>query len=261
MFDNNENLHIVTQVHPVIGSTKYYWPAEIWHYCPLNNPAWSRIFHWEAETVAGNVGYNAIAACRPSIVQNLTNNYLYVTWEAFDSLNIEPTTDILRADIWIAESPDNGLTWRNQTRITTPNITSKRFPCAGGVVADTFILTYLIDSIAGFENYTQGRATRNPIVCHRIPIRAVGTQEHSAHYAPNLMFDIYPNPTKTYFTIRLPQPADRSEIKIFDVNGKIVKSEELKGKNNRVSLNGIKNGVYFVKVGNEMLKEKLVVTK
>jgi hypothetical protein len=27
-----------------------------------------------------------------------------------------------------------------------------------------------------------------------------------------------------------------------------VKSEELKGKNNRVSLNGIKNGVYFVQV-------------
>jgi uncharacterized delta-60 repeat protein len=74
-------------------------------------------------------------------------------------------------------------------------------------------------------------------------------------------FVVYPNPAKTYFTVRLPKTADRSEIKIFDVNGKIVKSEELKGKNNRVSLNGIKNGVYFVKVGNEMLKEKLVVTK
>jgi uncharacterized delta-60 repeat protein len=61
-------------------------------------------------------------------------------------------------------------------------------------------------------------------------------------------FVVYPNPAKTYFTVRLPKTADRSEIKIFDVNGKIVKSEELKGKNNRVSLNGIKNGVYFVQV-------------
>ncbi len=74
-------------------------------------------------------------------------------------------------------------------------------------------------------------------------------------------FSVYPNPTKTFFTIRLPKTTDHSEIKIFDVTGNIVKSEELKGKNNRVSLDGIKNGIYFVKVGNEMMKEKLVVTR
>jgi hypothetical protein len=79
--------------------------------------------------------------------------------------------------------------------------------------------------------------------------------------ADRLSLKIFPNPAKTFFIVRLPQTADRSQIKIFDVSGKIVKSEELKGKNNRISLNGIKNGVYFVKVGNEMVKEKLVVTK
>jgi uncharacterized delta-60 repeat protein len=88
-------------------------------------------------------------------------------------------------------------------------------------------------------------------------------------------FVVYPNPAKTFFTIRLPKTADRSLIKIFDVTGKIVKSEELKGKNNRVSLDGIKNGVYFVKVttplslreteGNAAISrtiiKKLIVTK
>jgi hypothetical protein len=43
------------------------------------------------------------------------------------------------------------------------------------------------------------------------------------------------------------------------VSGKIVKSEELKGKSCRISLNGIKNGVYFMKVGNDA--KKLVVNK
>jgi hypothetical protein len=79
--------------------------------------------------------------------------------------------------------------------------------------------------------------------------------------ANRLRLEVYPNPAKTYFAIRLPQSADHSLVKIFDIAGNIVKSEELKGKNNRISLDGIKNGVYFVKIGYEMVKEKLVVTK
>jgi len=86
-------------------------------------------------------------------------------------------------------------------------------------------------------------------------------EEHTTLDAIGTILEVYPNPAKTYFTLRLPQSADGEQIKIFDVTGKIVISEELKGKNNRISLDRIKNGVYFVKVGNEMVKEKLVVTK
>jgi uncharacterized delta-60 repeat protein len=74
--------------------------------------------------------------------------------------------------------------------------------------------------------------------------------------------EIYPNPAKTYCNIRLPNTTENTEIKIFDVTGKIVKEEKLKGsKDEMISLDDIKNGVYFVKVGDEMLKEKLVITK
>jgi hypothetical protein len=46
------------------------------------------------------------------------------------------------------------------------------------------------------------------------------------------------------------------------VTGKLIKVEECKGdKVQRISLDGIKNGVYFVKVGDEIVKEKLVVTR
>jgi YVTN family beta-propeller protein len=88
-----------------------------------------------------------------------------------------------------------------------------------------------------------------------------GIEERSTLDATGNMLEVYPNPAKVFFTLRLPQSADGEQIKIFDVTGKIVISEELKGKNNRISLDRIKNGVYFVKVGNEMVKEKLVVTK
>jgi len=90
-------------------------------------------------------------------------------------------------------------------------------------------------------------------------------------------FSLYPNPAKTYFTIRLPQTAcrrqsgfstsatDRSEIKIYDVMGKEIRCLRFDVASApstlRVTLDGIKNGIYFVKVGDEMVKEKLVVTK
>jgi len=91
---------------------------------------------------------------------------------------------------------------------------------------------------------------------------APGVEENRPSLSANrFSLEVYPNPAKTYFTIRLPHNAQSSTLRIFDVSGKIVKSEELKGKSTRISLEGIKNGVYFVKVGNELIKEKLVVTR
>ncbi len=93
-------------------------------------------------------------------------------------------------------------------------------------------------------------------------VQTSGLEENRHPLSANhILLEIYPNPAKTYFTFRIPQSADHSVVKIFDVNGNIVKSEELKGKNNRISLDGIKNGVYFVKVGDELISKKLVVTK
>jgi hypothetical protein len=86
-------------------------------------------------------------------------------------------------------------------------------------------------------------------------------ENRSSLPADRLSLEVYPNPAKAFFTIRSSFLALHSTLKLYDVTGKIVKSEELKDSNNRISLDGIKNGVYFVKVGNEMVKEKLVVTK
>jgi hypothetical protein len=276
MFDNQDNLHIVASV----ADSGHITPAGIWHWCPVNNPQWSCIYYYQTGLHSGtSVGYNALMATRPSIVQAPNTGYFYVAWEQFDSLNYEPTTNLLRADIWIAESPDNGMTWQHHQRITTPNTTSKRYPCVGGVDRDTLSVAYLIDSIAGFELNGQGRVTLNPVAIQRIkvPLPFAGEEErltlNAAHFTP----EIYPNPARTYFAVRLPQSAcrrqsgfgtsatDRSQINIFDVSGKVIKEIATPSARNdnivRVSLDGIKNGVYFVQVGNEMVKEKLVVTK
>jgi uncharacterized delta-60 repeat protein len=74
--------------------------------------------------------------------------------------------------------------------------------------------------------------------------------------------ELYPNLAKIYFTVRLPKTVDHSEIKIFDVTGKVVKELESSGNRElRVSLDGIKNGVYFVQLGNQLICRKLVITK
>jgi hypothetical protein len=79
--------------------------------------------------------------------------------------------------------------------------------------------------------------------------------------AERLMPEIYPNPAKSYFAIRLPLTANCTQIKIFDVTGKIVKETKSKNQKTRVSLEGIKNGVYFVKIDNNTQVTKIIVTK
>jgi uncharacterized delta-60 repeat protein len=79
--------------------------------------------------------------------------------------------------------------------------------------------------------------------------------------------EVYPNPVKSFFVVRIPSSIKRQTLKMFDVSGKLVKEIDSPSAHNdkvaemRVSLKGIKPGVYFVQVGDEMVKEKLVVTK
>ncbi len=109
--------------------------------------------------------------------------------------------------------------------------------------------------------YSAVSSTNTDIATIKYVQTGSGVTEIHFGQASSLMFKIFPNPAKTFFNISIPYTTERTEIKIFDVSGKQVKSEELRAKNCRVSLDGIKNGIYFVKVNNQMVKEKLVVTR
>jgi photosystem II stability/assembly factor-like uncharacterized protein len=86
-------------------------------------------------------------------------------------------------------------------------------------------------------------------------------EERTTFNAIGNMVEVYPNPAKAFFTLRLPQSADCEQIKIYDVSGKIVKEARVNKHETRISLDGIKNGVYFVQVDNQLLSKKLVITK
>jgi hypothetical protein len=268
-FDNQDNLHIVASV----AETSRTIPAEIWHYCPTNPQPWNLIHHYDAETLNAPVGYNALFATRPSIVQDPTTGYFFVTWEQFDSLNYEPLTFLSRADIWFAALNSTNQSVARKWKITSPNTTSKRFPIVGGMFGDTLVVSYLIDSIAGFANYGQGPTTNNPVVCQLFEPLIIGLEENSTPLNTNFSLDASPNPFFSHTTIRYALPAQSNvSLEIFDVTGRLIKNlvNEFKspgvytatwnGKNN----NGIevKSGVYFyaLKAADKTITNKIIKT-
>jgi hypothetical protein len=279
MFDNQDNFHIVTSV----SDTGHTIPAEIWHWCPINPQPWTLIHHYDAETLNAGVGYNAIFATRPSIIQDPTTLYFYVTWEVFDSLNYEPTTFLARADIWVAELRNNGQFVSFRARLTSPNTTSKRFPCIGGIINtpsavdyDTLVIMYLIDSIAGFENYSQGRATRNPVVVHFAPQRWMSIEEESkiSKFYDLVLFAPSPNPFSSHTAIRYSLPTQSSvSLSIYDVTGRLIKvlvSDTKPIGEHSVTWNGqdnqgnrVKNGIYFcsLKTNGKTVTRKIILSR
>jgi len=92
----------------------------------------------------------------------------------------------------------------------------------------------------------------------------VGISEENAHLtrARNLLM-VYPNPTRAFLAVRANFPVQ--SIRIYDVCGKLVKEERLKGfaGETKISLKGMSAGIYFVKAKaqDNTFIEKIVVTK
>lgn len=223
MFDNSDNLRIVASV----SDTGFTLPAQIWLYTPTLTPAWKLIHHYDAETLAAPVGYNAIFATRPQIAQASNGNF-YVTWEQFDSLNYEPTTTLARADIYAAELTNNGQTVSRKGRITDPDLTTKRFPCIGGVKNDTLIVLYMIDSVCGFgPTQGQGRTTNNPVVVHRLYVNSIpiAVEEQTPGNTYQLTLSALPNPFHANTRISYSVPtAGNVDLTVYDILGRPVKT-------------------------------------
>jgi hypothetical protein len=228
-YDSYENLHFVTNIGPIVGGTAYIIPTEIWHCSPGAVPEWSLITRATCDTLnlQGSVGYNALYASRPMLGEDDAGD-LYCIWEQFDSMNVEPTTTFMRADIYGAVSTDGGATWGAPLRITDPDETSKRFPCISPrAKGDTLFIRYEIDLIAGFSNYQQGATTDNPIVVLKIwgglfP-RAGAVAEGAAKRPSRLEIGASPNPvrSRTTFTYQLPRAA-QVKLAVYDASGRLV---------------------------------------
>jgi hypothetical protein len=166
-YDQDDNLHIVGNVAPCVRDTSLVVPGQIWHWCPANPDTWSLVRISSPDSWNASCGRNAMVCDRPSLGQDRHGN-LFAAWEEFDGVNVETTTNRLRADIWYSVSTNNGVTWAWVTKVTDGGEVSNRFPSILNPIGDTVLVEYLIDQVAGFWGAGEGPATENPVVVHRV---------------------------------------------------------------------------------------------
>lgn len=259
-YDMSGGFHLVADVNPIVHDTSYIIPAEIWYW---NGTTWTEVHRAGCDpmNLQAAVGYNAIYACRPNIGGDAHGN-LWVTWEQFDSSNVEPATNLLRADVFMAGSTDNGATWNPAVKVTDMGTGSHRFPSvtqAGVVIGDTTYLpvVYEIDQVAGFVVQGQGPQTNNPIVCQWVPAPSIGIVPGVAEApsAPSrLELSATPNPFNGRTVISYGVPATGNvSLVLYDASGRPVRTL-VNGRRDagRYSLNlegsGLAGGVYFYKL-------------
>ncbi len=148
------------------GSDLHY--SEIWHYAKYDSPPWAMIQCLRIPETT-EIGPDALPACRPSIGLQPGTHELFAVWEQFDPDNIDPETGLARADIWASRTLDRCQRWTRPVRLTTPDESSKRFPCLADIVNDTLHVLYFADRIAGFWEAGHGPQTINAVVYMRIP--------------------------------------------------------------------------------------------
>ncbi|MCX7732185.1 MAG: T9SS type A sorting domain-containing protein [candidate division WOR-3 bacterium] len=276
-YDDQDRLHIVAGIIPSVHDTLYIIPAEIWHWCPDNTPAWSKIHRagCDPANLQASVGYNAAYACRPSIGQD-DRGRLYVAWEQFDSANVEPVTNLLRADIFAAASEDGGNTWLSAVKLTEAGTASCRFPC----VADKMVrlggelyvpVIYEIDQQAGFIVQGQGSSTNNPFVVQWVPATAlgVGIAEEQQQLPKRIEVRASPNPFMNRTTISYALPYNSNiSLSIYDAAGRpvqtLVNGERQPGYYAvNFNANGLAKGVYFytLTAGGTSISGKLTLVR
>jgi hypothetical protein len=271
-FDPDDNWHLVTTVIPKVHDVTYIMPAEIWHYSPAQTPQWSRVRRAECDTLhlAGALGYAAVYACRPSIAFG-RDNRCFVVWEEFDSMNVEPATERLRADIKSSLSQDNGQSWfpDEGSSITLPDQTSKRFPFVAAVTnGDTMHIVYEQDLQAGFPIKNEGTVTDNPIVYVRAVWMGSGVEERPVSAGKPLQFRATPNPFRDQVRFSV-DAVGSARLVISDVAGRSVRELPLDGRAASVVWDGrnsagtrLPAGVYFYKLsaGSNTVRGKMLMT-
>jgi hypothetical protein len=268
-YDRDNNLHIVGNVSPYVRDTNWVLPGQIWHWCAANPDTWDLIHIASPDSWNGNIPGNSVICCRPSLGQDDSGN-LHVAWEEFDGVNVEPTTNRLRADIWYSYSEDNGITWAEGTKITDGGEVTYRYPSIVNPIGDTVMVLYLIDQVAGyFVQSAEGPATYNPVVVQKWP-NPVGIAEGPMAAPPSRMeIAAGPNPvrSRTVMSYALPRSGDMSLV-VYDAAGRPIKTlaagRHTAGRYTATwDAGGIPAGIYFctLEAGRSRVTRKVILTQ
>ncbi len=73
----------------------------------------------------------------------------------------------------------------------------------------------------------------------------IGLHQHNL-----LQFSSFPNPANQFVNIQLGQPVDNASLVVRDVQGKVMMSDKVEGKDHSLDVSSLKNGLYFIQIHN-----------
>ncbi len=79
----------------------------------------------------------------------------------------------------------------------------------------------------------------------------------------NSEIKLFPNPAKNAFTIIIDNAEVNSEVLIYNIMGKLVKSELLQNKQKKINIDNLNNGIYIIEIKskNKTQTQKLIIEK
>jgi hypothetical protein len=260
IFDNQDRLNVVTQVWN--GTDQY--PAEIWHYQEGRDEAWTRVHRYDPDRVLVPAEDDDAFVCRPSIAENAAGD-LFVAWMNYDSVNYEPTTQIARADVMVAHSEDDGVSWSRPFRATGPDPASRISPCLASIAGDSLVIVCVEDRIAGLHERDHGPQTTNSVTVLRVPTADLpAISERTLLDRPHQSgLVIAPNPARDRFSVAAPLLDSRASLTLWDTQGRLVRTLATVRQGTEITTSVLSPGVYFVRLdgGGQSLETRLVVTR
>jgi len=234
LFDSADRLNIVTQVWNGTNQN----PAEIWHWQENRHPQWTLIYRFAPSSVLAPPEAGEPFVVRPSIGFRESDASLFALWLNYDSLNYEPQTQLARADLFIAQSQNNGINWSPPYRLTGPDGYSRLSPCLAPEVGESLYIITIFDQIAGVYEQGHGPQTTNPVCVLRVPVSDLPGIEEKLPGRLNRYFHTTICPVSQLNLL--------PDVKLYSPLGRPIE------KPNR-------SGVYFLRQDNQTLRKVLLV--
>ena len=128
----------------------------------------------------------------------------------------------------------------------------------GNVMGDGGSVSFSVGQVTFSANAgTNGSVTQGVQQPYEISVLSVAGQ------AENISLSVYPNPSTDYLYLTASDEISGLSYQLFDMNGRLLKSEKIVGNQTNINMQGLVSATYFVKVnqGNKTVKSFKIIKK
>ena len=225
---------------------------------------------WSELGYPGAVGY-ATSTKIPYVITYHNNIYTTTTSasmfnfvEGYSQTGLPLTLENIIASI---ENRNISIDWYTSTELSTSHF-SIQYSTDGSSFSDIGIVKAIGSGANGYQ-FTYYSPTNGTNYYRIKSVDKDGSFTYSkvvsVNYSDKQSFSIFPNPAKDFARINFSKTLENATIEVYDISGKPVIKEMLKGSLNSYHLNTqkLKNGVYIIKINSSTgsYNEKLLINK